>query len=80
MKKRKFKDLYFFMCYDCGWGEKGVSETYLTFDQAYEIIKTQAGKDCADEWAITEDEYLVFNGFRYMVAKPAFVEFDWVGE
>ena len=79
MKLKAFKDLLFFNCYDCGWGEKGVSDSCLTFEEAYSIIKEVSGVECADRFEKEEEDYFDYGINHYMVSKRHFVEADWEG-
>lgn len=79
MKLIAFKDLLFYHCYDCGWGEKGVIDTCLSFEQAYDVIKELSCQEEADEFAVDEDNHFEFAMNRYMVSKRAYVEADWKG-
>lgn len=79
MKLKEFKDLLFFHCYDCGWGERGVHARLLTFDEAYKVILYGASKAAADEWAHSEYDEFDFGISSIMISKRAFVEADWVG-
>jgi len=76
-----FKQDTFYRCYDEGWGEKGVYDHELSFDQAYQHIVDASGKDVADMWVKYEDpmfEYGMF-GHTRMVASLWFDPDDWEG-
>ena len=74
-----FKQDTFYHCYDCGWGECGVHDYAITYDQAYQIIADRSGKEAADKWAETEDDYFEFYGERHMVASGSFHPENWEG-
>lgn len=74
-----FQKQAFYFCYDCGWGEKGVTETCLTFQQAFDIIEEQSGKECAERFAKEEEGWFDFRVDRYMISEECFNEEDWEG-
>lgn len=74
-----FRENTFFYCFDCGWGEKGVHEGWLTFDAAYSIIEDRAGKEAADNWVEEEDEHCEFRPDYYMISERMFDRDEWEG-
>ena len=74
-----FKQDTFYRCYDCGWGEKGVHDYEITFDQAYQIIVDRSGKEAADRWAETEEDYFYFGVDQYMLTSGSFDADAWEG-
>ena len=77
--KTNFKDQSFNHCYDCGYGEKGVHDVGLTFEEAYEIISSRSSKYVADEWVKNECNDVEYRFDTYMIADCEFDMDDWVG-
>ena len=78
---KTFKTRTFHYCFNCGWGECGVHEHFITFQQAYDIIVKRGCKEQADVWETTEDPHFCFGyGDYYMVADDWFDAEDWEGD
>jgi hypothetical protein len=71
----KFKDKTFYYCYDCGYGERGVSERGISYDEAFYLLKGDAAK-----WAAREDGFFKVGVNHYMVASDEYIEEDWEGD
>lgn len=78
-RKRIFKEGAFYHCYDCGWGERGIHEYAIDFDQARAILVSYSGEDTAKQWEESEETYLEFGVDYYMVHESDFDEELWEG-
>ena len=77
---KKFKEMAFHYCFNCGYGECGVHDYFLTFDEAYDIIVRRSCREDADRWVESEDTHFDFGyGDYYMVADFIFDEEHWEG-
>jgi len=74
-----FQEQTFYFCYDCGCGEKGVTEYCLTFQQAYDIIKNVSCEEVADRFKKEEEGWFDFRVYRYMISEEYFKDEDWEG-
>jgi hypothetical protein len=74
-----FKEKQFYYCFDCGWGERGVHEFAISFQQAYDIIKTRTNEETADAWLTQEDNYYEFRSDYYMLTEDMFDLDQWEG-
>ena len=69
----------FFRAYDCGYGESGVHDYNLTFDQAKQLMIDNFGEDTAKEWEQNEVTFFEsFNGNDYMIADCDFDETNFI--
>ena len=66
-KSKPFDEQTFYHCYDFGYGEKGIVEYCLTFQQAYEIIKDTSFEETAEQFKKQEDGWFNFSVDRYMI-------------
>jgi hypothetical protein len=74
-----FKDRAFNFCFNCGWGEKGVHDMDLSYEQAYALLVSRGSKETAERWAENEETYFEFRDDYYMIADCDFEEEDWEG-
>ena len=79
MKSIPFKDRRFYYCFDCGWGEKGVHEYGISFDEAIEIMRKKCSDGFLVNWASDEDGSVEFSDNYYMLDQYWFVDSDWEG-
>lgn len=71
-----FNKQLFYFCYNCGYGELGIYDVELSFEQAFEKIKKYS-IEAANYWVSSNDTYFEF-GDSYMVSEVDFIEEDWV--
>jgi hypothetical protein len=76
---KPFNEQSFYFCYDCGWGEKGVSEYCISFQQACDIILDCSCKECVERFIKEEDGWFEFRVDRYMISEECFKDEDWEG-
>jgi hypothetical protein len=74
-----FQEQAFYYCYDCGWGEKGVTDYCISFQQAYDIILDSTCKEVADRFKNEEEGWFDFRVDRYMISEQCFNDEDWQG-
>lgn len=75
----KFQSQRFHHCFDCGYGEKGVHSSGLSFEEAYKILESHS-IETAIRWKQSCETYFDYgHGDYYMIADTDFNEEDWEG-
>jgi hypothetical protein len=74
-----FKDQLFNRCFDCGWGEKGVHDYGMTYDQVVTYLKS-INEETAERFIEAEDGYFEFRyGDDYIISENCFDAEQWEG-
>ena len=79
MTEQTFQEQIFHHCYDCGWGEKGVYTSNLTFAQAFDLIASRTSVENATRFLVEQDGYFPFGISDYMISEECFEEDQWQG-
>jgi hypothetical protein len=74
-----FKLRTFYLCYDCGWGEKGITEYECSYDHMFDIITRTYDTEKAEWWAEQEDGHVEIGNDTYVLDNFNFEEEDWEG-
>ncbi|MDX9757147.1 MAG: hypothetical protein RBT52_06575 [Sulfurimonas sp.] len=77
--RKPFNKRRFYYCFNCGLGEKGVSEYYIPFLEAFNIIKEKTSLDTANKWAEEENCNIELSNYHYIIDEYHFYESDWIG-
>jgi hypothetical protein len=74
-----FKDKLFTRCFDCGWGEKGVHDVNLSFNQMFAEIELYHSLSAANAWAESDDDYFEINNTHTIMSSELFDSSEWEG-
>ena len=82
IKESNFEDKIFFITYDIGYGEKGIYETCLSYNDVIRYLKSRYN-DRLGQWLLEKDDNFELSPYSvYIIGVNSEEEFDyeeWTG-
>jgi hypothetical protein len=68
----------YWICYDIGYGEKGVKEENLSQEQVYNYLKNNYSLKIAELWIKNISDYYYLTNDDFIINEISFEEEDWI--